>query len=373
MQLAIDRSVFLKALAHVIGIVDKKTTINILNHVMMEAMPEGLKLTTTDMDMALIEMLPAMVAAPGSTTVSAQMLYDIVRKFQDGAMVELTVNQETGQMTVRSGRSRFNLSCLPAEDFPKLDHGELPFSFTMTCSALKRLIDKARFAMALEETRYYLNGLHFHTFIRDGHVYLRAVATDAHRLACIDMLAPAGAEGMPGIIIGRKTVTEIRKLLTDTEEPVKISLSDRRVEFALPAATLSARLIDGVYPDYEQAIPPSNDKRLIVSSKDFVSAVDRVATVTTDKLRVIKMNVVENALMLSAATQELGSACEEIEVDFPYVQPVEIGFNALYLLDIAQQIPDEEAEIYLCDGDAPAIIQSMKDKESLYVLMPMRV
>lgn len=373
MQLTIDRSVFLKALSHGQSIVDRKTTINILSHVLLDASPEGLRLTTTDMDMALIETVPAVVIQPGSTTVSAQTLCDIVRKLPDGSTVELTLNQENGQLVVRAGRSRFNLSCLPAEDFPKLNHGDLPFRFTLSSSSLKRLLDRARFAMATEETRYYLNGIHFHTHVRDGQQYLRAVATDAHRLACIDMPMPEGADGMPGIIIGRKTVTEIRKLLGDNEDPVIVQLSDRRIEFVLPNAVLSARLIDGTYPDYEQAIPLHNDKTLIVESKIFASAVDRVATVTSDKLRVIKMNVSDNALMLSAATQEFGSASEEMAVDFPYEQSVEIGFNVLYLFDIAQQIPDDETEIRLCNGDAPAIIQSIADKDALYVLMPMRV
>lgn len=373
MKLTIDRTVFLKALSHGQSVVERRTTIPILSHVLLQTTEQGLSLTTTDMELALIETIPATVAEHGSTTVSAHMLFDIVRKLADRTTIELSLNSESGQLQLKAGRSKFNLSCLPAEDFPQLTQGELPFSFGIPAAVLKRLLDRARFAMATEDNRYYLNGIHFHPHQKNGLSVLRAVATDAHRLACIEAPLPAGAQDMPGIIVARKTVTEIRKLLDETEEEVTVRLSDKRIEFSLSHAVLSSRLIDGTYPDYEQAIPQENDKIMIVDAKSFASAVDRVATVTTEKLRIIKMTATENNLMLSAASHELGSAVDEMAVDFPHQTTIEIGFNARYLLDIAQQIDEDEAQIALCDGNSPAIISGINDRAAFFVIMPMRV
>lgn len=373
MKFTIDRSVFLKALSHGQSVVERRTTVPILSNVLLRATPMGLSMMTTDTDIALIETVPATVAQPGATTVSAQMLFEIVRKLSEGTTIELAFLPETGQLNLKSGRSRFNLSCLPAEDFPQLTQGELPYHFTLPIAIFKKLLDRAKFAMSTEETRYYLNGIHLHTIDREGQKTLRSVATDAHRLAYIEVPLPQGAEDMPGIIIGRKTVTEVRKLVDDAASEVTISLSPTRIEFAFENAVLSSRLIDATYPEYEKAVPLGNDKMAIIDAKAFAAAVDRVATVSNDKVRAIKVNLHNNMLVLSAASHDLGDAVEEITVDFPHDTPIEIGFNARYLLDIAQQIDEDEAQVLLANGDAPAIIKGMLDQEATYVLMPMRV
>lgn len=375
MKFAVERGDFLKALAHGGSVVEKRTTVPILSHVLIQAEDSQLHLTTTDMDLALVESIPAVVETPGSITVSAHMLLEIVRKLPDGVKIEATLNQANDQLTLKAGKSRFNIATLPAEQFPKLTQNDLPFSFKLTAEKLRYLIDRSRFAMSTEETRYFLNGIYFHAHEVNGQKVFRSVATDAHRLACIEVPVPEGAESIPGIIVGRKTITEIRKLINDEnpEAEITISLSPQRVEFKLPQATLSSRLVDGTYPDYEQAIPKGNDKPVIVDAKDFAKAVDRVATVTTDKLPVIKISVAKNKLTLVAASSELGDATEEMEVDFPFDHSIEIGFNANYLVDITSQIGDEAAEILLSDGSAPAIIKGINDKEALFVLMPMRV
>jgi DNA polymerase-3 subunit beta len=373
MKLAIDRSAFLKALSHGQSVVERRTTVPILSNVLLNATPMGLSLITTDTDLALIETVSAIVTEPGSTTVSAQMLFDIVRKLPEGSTVELTLVPETGQLNLKGGRSRFNLSCLPAEDFPQLTQGELPVHFSLPIAIFKKLLDRAKFAMSTEETRYYLNGIHLHTLERGGQKILRSVATDAHRLAYIEVPLPEGAENMPGIIIGRKTIVEVRKLVDETTTEVSISLSPTRIEFAFENAVLSSRLIDATYPEYEKAIPIGNDKTAIVDAKAFAAAVDRVATVSNDKVRAIKVNLSNNMLTLSAASHDLGNAMEEMTIDFPHDTPIEIGFNARYLLDIAHQIDEDEAQVILANGDAPAIIKGITDKEATYVLMPMRV
>lgn len=372
MKLTVDRSAFLKALSHGQSVVERRTTIPILSNVLLNATPMGLSLVTTDTDLALIESVPAIVTEPGSTTVSAQMLFDIVRKLPEGSTIEMTLVPESGQLNLKGGRSRFNLSCLPPEDFPQITQGELPFHFSLPIATFKKLLDRAKFAMSTEETRYYLNGIHFHIMEKDGKKILRSVATDAHRLAYIEAPLPTGAENMPGIIVGRKTITEARKLVDDSTAEVNISLSPTRIEFAFENAVLSSRLIDATYPEYEKAIPIGNDKTAIVDAKTFAAAVDRVATVSNDKVRTIRMNLGNNTLTLSAASHDLGNATEELAIDFPHA-PIEIGFNARYLLDIAQQIDEDEAQVLLGNGEAPAIIKGMNDQEATYVLMPMRV
>lgn len=377
MKISVERGHFLSALSHGNSVVSKKTTIPILGHVLLQAQGGELVVTTTDMDLALVETIPAVVETPGAVTVSSQMLFDIVRKLPDGAMIELSLNPENEQITLKAGKSRFNLSSLPAEQFPKLTQDDLPFKFKTPTQTLQQLIDKAKFAMSSDDVRYYLNGIYFHTKAEEEGMVFRSVATDAHRLACIQMEVPEGAEEIPGIIVGRKTLEEIRKLLDDHKEgDVEVSLSSRRIQFQLPNSTLSSRLIDGAYPDYEKAIPLGNDKAIIVDTKALAQAVDRVATVastTTDKIRVINMNIGENVMNLSAGSHELGDATEELPIDYPFDNPVKICLNAKYLLDIAQQIKDDETQILLSNEESPALIRGIQDDKSTYVIMPLRV
>jgi DNA polymerase III subunit beta len=382
MKFSVERGEFLRALVHGGSVVEKRTTIPVLSHVLIQAErtetpADGglLQLTTTDMDLTLVESIGALVDEPGSITVSAHMLLDIVRKLPDGVRVEMTLNKENDQLTLKAGKSRFNIATLPAEQFPKLTQNELPFQFALSVEKLKYLIDQARFAMAAEDARYYLSGIHFHAPEIEGRQVFRAVATDAHRLACIEIDVPPGAETIPGVIVGRKTITEIRKLINEAkpETVVTIRLSPQRIEFQLPEALLSSRLIDGTYPEYEQAIPRGNDKPLIVDAQDFAKAVDRVGIMTDDKEPVIKVMVEKNRLVLVAATSQLGDATEEMEVDFPFDDPIEIGFNTTYLVDITSQLGDEVAEILLSNGETPAIIKGINNKEAIFVLMPLRV
>ncbi len=376
MKLSVERGQFLSALSHGNSVVQKKNTIPILSHVLLQAEGGTLTITTTDMDLALVETLPAVIESPGAITIPAQTLFDIVRKLPENSMVELTLNSENGQVSLKAGKSHFNLSSLSAELFPKLTQDDLPFSFKLPTQTLLHLIDKAKFAMSTDDVRYYLNGIYFHTKDTDGKKIFRSVATDAHRLACIEIEVPDGAEDMPGIIVGRKTLEEVRKLLDDQKEgDVTVSLSSRRIQFQLPNATLSSRLIDGAFPDYERAIPLDNDKTIIVDTKALAQAVDRVATVastTSDKIRIITMNITENAMNLSAASHEVGDATEELAVDYPFDTPVKISLNARYLLDIAQQIKDDETQIQLQNEDAPAVIRGIQDNNSIFVIMPLR-
>ncbi len=368
MRFTIEKIQLLKALSHAQSVVEKRHTLPVLGHVLLEADGSNLVLSTTDMELNLVENVPAVVEEPGKLTVSATMFFDIVRKLGTDTVLLFV---KDSQLHIHAGRSKFKISYLNAEDFPKLSFGDLPIYFTLKVEQLKKLFDKPRFAMATEETRYYLNGIYWHTI--PGENLLRAVATDAHRLAFTQTQAPEGSMDMPGIIISRKTVNEVRKLLDEEQGDVTIKLSGQRIEFHFKRASLSSRLIDGNFPDYMQAIPVNNGRVFYVPTKDYTSAVDRVATIINDKIRIIKLDLKENHVTLSALGSELGSAQEDLPVAYAQKETVEIGFNAKYLLDITQQIDEEETEVALNDGNSPALIKGVDNTDSMYILMPMRI
>ena len=372
MKLTIERAALLKSLAHVQSVVERRNTIPILSNVLIEAGDGRLELTATDMDLTIVEQVAAEVADPGATTAPAHTLYDIVRKLPEGAQVQLVTSGDAGQMTLSSGRSTFTLSTLPKEDFPAGGADALPRNFSMAAGELKNLVDRTRFAISTEETRYYLNGIYLHATASGEVAVLRAVATDGHRLARFEMPLPSGAQEIPGVIVPRKTVGELRKLIEESDQPVQVALSDTKVRFAFDSTVLTSKLIDGTFPDYERVIPSGNDKVMGVNCRVFSAAVDRVSTISTEKSRAIKLSLAGSTLTLSATSPESGSAVEEIEVEYDG-DALEIGFNSRYLLDIAQQIEGEGAEFVLSDASSPTIVRDVDDASALYVLMPMRV
>jgi len=378
MKLTIERGALLKSLGHVQNVVERRNTIPILSNVLLEAGSNALGLTATDMDLTIIERVAVSVGANGAATVPAHTLYDIVRKLPEGAQVEIGGDGDGSQAVVRAGRSKFSLPTLPREDFPATSGGDLPHKFSLAAKDLRSLIDRSRFAISTEETRYYLNGIFLH--VTDGKGakgkadsgHLRAVATDGHRLARVEMPVPAGAAGMPGIIVPRKTVGELRKLIDETEEQIEVSLSDTRIRFAFDSVTLSSKLIDGNFPDYQRVIPTGNDKTMTVDRRMFAEAVDRVSTIASEKSRAVKISLKKGSMVLSASSPEYGSANEELEIGYDGV-PIEIGFNARYLLDITSQLQGTEAEFKLADAASPTLLGDASDTSALYVLMPMRV
>jgi DNA polymerase-3 subunit beta len=372
MKLTIERAELLRSLNHVQSVVERRNTIPILSNVQMEALGGKLRLTATDMDLAVVESVAATVELDGTTTAPAHTLYDIVRKLPEGAQVELDASGDAEQLLLRSGRSRFTLQTLPTGDFPQMSSGELPHRFKLPASELRSLIDRTRFAISTEETRYYLNGIYLHMAKNDDLEMLRAVATDGHRLARVELPLPQGAAGIPGVIVPRKTINELRKLIEETGEDVEIALSDAKIRFAFDDVELVSKLIDGTFPDYDRVIPTGNDKALEVDCSDFAAAVDRVATISTEKSRAVKLRVENGVVTLTASSPESGTASEELEVSYKQ-EPIEIGFNARYLLDIAQQIEGETAQFSMADAASPTVIRDTDDPSALYVLMPMRV
>ena len=375
MKATIERAKLLRCLSHVQSVVERRNTIPILSNVLIEASADGLvKVMATDLDLQVVESLDAAsVEAAGAITVSAHLLFDIARKLPDGSQVSLETADN--RMTVKAGRSRFQLPTLPRDDFPMIVEGDLPTSFEIPAKTLAELIDRTRFAISTEETRYYLNGIFLHVSEEDKPV-LKAAATDGHRLARFTLARPEGAEGMPDVIVPRKAVQELRKLLEESlDGNAEIDLSASKIRFTLGGeggVVLTSKLIDGTFPDYSRVIPTGNDKLLKLDPKSFYEGVDRVATIATERTRAVKMALDSDKVTLSVTSPDNGTAAEEVPADYRS-DALAIGFNANYLKDILAQIDGDTVELHLADPGAPTLIRQDDKSPALYVLMPMRV
>ncbi len=368
MQAKIERAVLLRCLGHVQSVVEKRNTIPILSNVLIEAIDSSvIRVMATDLDMQIVESVEAKVETPGATTVSAHLLFEIARKLPEGS--EVSLQAADGEMLVRAGRYQSKLKTLPRDDFPVIAEGELPTSFELDVKDVLSIIDKTRFAISTEETRYYLNGIFLH--VADD--VLRAAATDGHRLARYTLNLPEGAQGMSDVIIPRKCVGELQKLLSEAGEGrVQIDLSPNKIRFTIGSAVLTSKLIDGTFPDYTRVIPTSNEKLLRLDPKSFAAGVDRVATIASDKTRAVKISLDTDKVTLSVTSPENGTAAEELSASYGS-DPMEVGFNARYLKDIIDQIDSDHVELHLADASAPTLIREDEKSPALYVLMPMRV
>ncbi|MCV6584414.1 MAG: DNA polymerase III subunit beta [Marinibacterium sp.] len=372
MKINIERGALLKAVAQAQSVVERRNTIPILANVLIEAEGSDVTFRATDLDIEVVDRAPAVVERAGATTVAATTLHEIVRKLPDGALVSLTADAAAGRLTVEAGRSNFSLATLPKEDFPVMASSEYSSNFSAPAPVLRRLFDKSKFAISTEETRYYLNGVYMHVADADGGQALRCVATDGHRLARIDADLPAGAADMPGVIVPRKTVGELRKLLDDDEMEIAVSVSETKVRFATPAITLTSKVIDGTFPDYTRVIPQANTKRLEVDASEFAQAVDRVATVSSERSRAVKLQLEGDRMVLSVNAPDSGAAEEELAVAYGD-ERLEIGFNAKYLLEIASQVDRENAVFMFNSAGDPTLMREGNDQSAVYVVMPMRV
>ena len=371
MKVTIERGTLLKALSHVQSVVERRNTIPILSNVLLRAEGGTLSLTATDLDIEIIENVPADAEQPGAVTAAAVTMFDIVKRLPDGAQV-LLERLPAGRLRLSAGTSDFSLAVLPEDDFPSLPQADDGHGFDVATEVLERLIDKAKFAMSQEETRYYLNGIYMHASTDGDEPTLRAVATDGHRLARLDAPLPNGAEGLEGIIIPRKAVIELRRLLDDAGNTVHMLVGSGRVRFSFDDITLTTKLIDGTFPDYARVIPQGNDRIMRVAPSDFAKSVDRVSTVSADKTRSVKLALSDERLTLNVNSPETGTATEDLSVDYGG-EAIDIGFNAKYLLDITAQIVGDTATFAFADTASPTVITDENDPHALYVLMPLRV
>jgi DNA polymerase-3 subunit beta len=372
MKLSMERSALLRAMSRAQSVVERRNTIPILANVLIEAEGDQVSFRATDLDIEVIDRAKAMVSRAGATTVGAHTLHEIARKLPDGAMVELHDDGIAGRLEVRAGRSHFSLATLPREDFPIMANAEYQTNFACPAPVLRRLFDKSKFAISTEETRYYLNGVYMHAATGPDGAVLRCVATDGHRLARIDAALPPEAGDMPGVIVPRKTVGELRKLLEDDEADIAVSVSETKLRFATADLALTSKVIDGTFPDYSRVIPVGNSRRLEVDATEFAKAVDRVATVSQERSRAVKMSLEDDRLTLSVNSPDSGTASEELIVAYGD-ERLEIGFNARYLLEIAGQIDRENAVFMFNAAGDPALVREGSDASAVYVVMPMRV
>ncbi|MDZ4761558.1 MAG: DNA polymerase III subunit beta [Alphaproteobacteria bacterium] len=370
MKLTIDRNALMRALSHVQAVVERRNTIPILSNILLQADGDRLNLTATDLDIEASDAAEAKVKKAGQVTAPAQTLFDVVRKLPDGSEIALELTDN--RLSIVAGRSRFALPTLPAADFQTMAREDAPVKFEVAAAELRRIIDKTRFAISTEETRYYLNGIYLHHAKGADGFVLRAVATDGHRLALAEAPAPAGSANLKGVIVPRKAVAEARRLLDDAPEMVTVEASDAKITFRIGHATLTSKLIDGSFPDYQRVIPKENGRILTVNNSDFKNAVDRVATVSAERSRSVKLSLSQGKLTLTVSHSETGQGVEELEADYD-AEPMEIGFNAKYLLDVTQQIEGEDARIEFNDPASPARVLDGKDAGAQYVLMPLRV
>ncbi len=371
MKLSADRNNLLKVISHAQGVVERRTTVPILSHVRLDAQKGMVTITATDLDITYQEAIQCDVQEPNVVTVPVLTFYEILRKLPANSTVNLELNKTTNQISVTCGNVSFWLSVLPSEEFPEVDKETLPHQFKIESSGFCELIDRTRFAISLEETRYYLNGLFMHA-LEEPEACLRMVATDGHRLAKAQMALPQGAEAIPAVIIPRKTITELRKILEECETEIEIALSENQIRFSFHHTILLSRLIDGTFPDYQQVIPKENDKIATFNTKIFKEAIDRVSIMTNEKSRAVKLMLNKDQAVFMATSSEAGQAQEKTHVSYAH-EPIEIGFNAKYLMDIVAQISTEELILSLKDPTTSAVFHTPQERSTLYILMPMRI
>lgn len=369
MKFTINKTAITKAIARASSIVSRRTTIPILQNVVLRADGDELLLRTTDLDLEVSLSAEAEISVAGSTTVPAALLSDIVRKLS-GELVSFSMDSEGQTMTVSAGRSKFKLQCLPETDFPDMSVGVFSHSFTLPVADLKKIIGRTKFAMSTEETRYYLNGIYLHAAQELGRDVLRSVATDGHRLARADVALPDGASGMPGIIVPRKTVDEFDKVLEGDEATLEIS--ENKVRLTVGNVVLTSKNIDGTFPDYLRVIPTTNNKVAIADATAIKAAADRVSTISSERGKAVKLSFTNGNLHLFVNNPDSGAAEDDVDINYD-ADDLDIGFNAAYLAVILNNIESKRARIVLGDAGSPALIKDEEGDDTLFLCMPMRI
>ena len=375
MEFKINSTDLLKALSHIHGIVEVRHTLPILSNIILEAKDDKLILSSTNLDIYCSDKIKAEVLKSGEVSVSAVTFFEIIKRLPSGSEVLMIMEEGENEITLTCGRSKFNLSTLKTDDFPIISDSDLSTNFVLSADELIRIIDKTKFAVSNEETRYYLNGIFLHKAERNSIQFLRAVATDGHRLAQYDIPLPQGAEDITGIIIPKKTIYELRKVLDDANGDVSVSLNENKIKFSFNDLKVVSKVIDGTFPDYTKVIPQKNDKNFKTNNSDLKNAIDRVSAVAANeesKSKAIKFCIENNSLSLSVESQSKGSANEIIDVNYGG-DKVDIGFNSKYIIDICNEVDGDEISISLSDSISPAIILDKTDENLFFVLMPMRI
>ena len=372
MQFEINKTVLIKLLSNISGVVDRKNSLPILFNVKIEARAGKLCFTTTNMDLLIAANIENQnITEEGETTIPVQLFHDIVKKIPDNVAIKIKLQEKDNIVSVTYGKSKFTLPCLDPIEFPILSDGEPLNSFTIESKEFARLIDKSRFAVSNDDTRFYLNGIFLHSVINENNeIELRSVATDGHRLALSSLKSSEVTEDMPGVIIPKKTVNEIRKII-DNEENLKISLLNNKIRIKSGDYTIISKLIDGQFPEYNQIIPKNNDKVITIDKKIIFDAVDRVSTIANDQHRTVKCTLETDKISLQVNSSDGGFADEEVSASFKG-NKIEVGFNSKYLLEIISQIDSSSINLKFDDSFSPIILNS-DNLQGLYVIMPVKI
>jgi len=372
MKFNVNKSDIFKTLSHLQSIVSKKNILPILSNILIEAENNFLTLSSTDMDISIKETISCNVIEKGSTTLNAQIMFDIIKKLPDTSEIEF-ISNDGKLLTIRSNVSKFSLSCLPKDEFPIIDtetnNGK---KINIKSETIFNLINKTKFAISNEETRYFLNGLYFNIITNDNISNLTFVGTDGHRLATSSSIINKPINEIPGVIIPKKTINELSKLLSENYDEIEIDISSNKIVFYIDKLILISKLIDGNFPDYSRVIPKDNNNDLIIDRQNLLSAVDRVSTIANEKSPSIKFKLLKNLVNLSSINNENSTATEDIKASYEG-NDIEIGFNSRYIMDILDNLEEQEVKISFNDSSSPIIIQEKINSDNIYVLMPMRV
>ncbi len=366
MNIQISRSELLSALQSVIGVVERRQSLPILSNLLLEAKDDLLSVVGTDLELQVERKVRVQNLTPGRITAPARKLHDICRGLPEGAMLSLELNE--GKLVLRSGRSRFSLATLPAEEFPMFtsDGGET--ELTLNNRELKDLLQRTQFAMAQQDVRYYLNGL----LLEIRPTRLRAVATDGHRLAMAELNREFDAKKDGQVILPRKTVLELQRLLDNSEALVKLSLTANQIQVDLEDLRLTSKLIEGRFPDYERVIPEDSDKILRCNRQKVRAALSRAAILSNEKFRGVRLQISAEMLRIQTQNPEQEEAEEEVEIEYSG-SPLEIGFNVSYLLDALDAIEGDEFIFKLRSPDASGLVHDAAEASGRFVVMPMRL
>ncbi len=370
MQFEIKRDILLRSLNYVQGVVEKKNTLPILSNVLLELKGKKLSIVATDLDIIFYdEITDVKILREGSTTTSAAILYDILRKISSNAQLNFELKSEN-KLSLKSDNSDFNLLCLPTDNFPTFSDEFEGSEINLQNSRFLKLLNKTKISISNDDTRHYLNGIYLHLTEMSGRNFLTGVATDSHRLSS-SSLEIENNDFNP-IILPKKTVFQLCNLLAETSGQLKMQSSENKIMFLIGNIKLVSKVIDGKFPDYKKVVPIKNDKILQVSSKAFIDSIERVTSVSLDRKEGVKLMVGKNNVQLSVNSANSGEGNEKIDAEFN-ADSLNISFNSKYLIDIASEVEDKNLKMSLKDSVSPVLIEDISDKNSYYVIMPMKI
>ncbi|MAW17431.1 MAG: DNA polymerase III subunit beta [Candidatus Pelagibacter sp. TMED272] len=371
MQFIVKRDVLLKSLNFVQGVVEKKNTLPILSNVLLQLKENKLSLVATDLDIIFYDEIEVMkVIKEGSTTTSAAILYDILRKISSGSELNFNLKSEN-KLSLKSENADFNLLCLPTDNFPTFSDEFEGSEIKFNSSKFLNLLNKTKISISNDDTRHYLNGIFLHLTEAHGRNFLTGVATDSHRLSS-SSIEIESTDNFTSFILPRKTVFQLCSLLTETSDKLSLETSENKVKFSIGKMKLISKVIDGKFPDYKKVVPSNNKKALVVTSKDLINSIERVASVSLDRKEGLKLAISKESIQLSVNSANSGEGNEVIKASFNS-DNLNISFNSKYLIDIASEIEDKNLKMNLKDSVSPVLIEDTSDKNSYYVIMPMKI